>query len=307
MATAKSRPLAGSTIHEYTNVNIEALNRKELAQITSKLASAANKRIKRSAELTSANPFTGNRPTVEFKPEHFSVAGKDIHQLRAEYQRVKAYLEDSENKPKTPAKVPKWQQTIETIGPEDLNRFTRKELQAVVASLETTVNRRVKNLQKMAKDTGVKAPALKAFEDAGPLIGTKGLTLNELRNRYRRAADFLQMKTSTVQGYKDFEKSFKDMTGFEFGDKRVSTFWDAFEKAKEEHPAVFASRKNVYEVFADVLKERLRDNGEATAEEVYEQLKDRLDILIDKAVKGEDISGYGNSLKWSTLSRARGD
>lgn len=66
------------------------LDAKELKSVVSRLASAANKRVKRADASGSASWAT---KAVQ-RGGKFSVAGKDLASLRNEYQRVRNFLQD---------------------------------------------------------------------------------------------------------------------------------------------------------------------------------------------------------------------
>lgn len=87
-------PMTGKSIEQLLKINPEKLmqmtDRKELRQIVSRLSSAANKRLKR-AEKAGRMSYAQSRTKEQGK---FSVAGKDVGELKQEYLRVKAYLED---------------------------------------------------------------------------------------------------------------------------------------------------------------------------------------------------------------------
>lgn len=70
--------------------DINQLSRKELAPIVSRLAAAANKRIKR---LEDKGMRTLAYQSVMESGGKFSVKGKNLNELRAEYMRAKLFLE----------------------------------------------------------------------------------------------------------------------------------------------------------------------------------------------------------------------
>lgn len=83
--------LKGSSINQLTNLSastIKQYDRKNLAKIVTKLASAANKRVKR------LEGSGYNTPALRqaHKGGHFGSKGKNLKQLRTEYKRVSAFL-----------------------------------------------------------------------------------------------------------------------------------------------------------------------------------------------------------------------
>lgn len=75
----------------YTINQLQSLSRLDIAKIVSKLASAANKRLKR-IELASLEDYSSAYRYVKSSGGKFSVKGKSKEELLLEYKRVKGYL-----------------------------------------------------------------------------------------------------------------------------------------------------------------------------------------------------------------------
>lgn len=86
--------LKGLTIEQIKQLTWEELNslsRKELAQVTSRLVSASNKRIKR-LEKTKRGTSSFAYQTVEQRGRKFSVRGKNVNQLKSEFKNARNFL-----------------------------------------------------------------------------------------------------------------------------------------------------------------------------------------------------------------------
>lgn len=86
--------VSGLSINDIVNMSIEdfnSLGRKELAQVTSRLASAANKRLARAEKAGISTPATIG---AERSGGTFSVAGKNLNQVRAEFARARDFLQN---------------------------------------------------------------------------------------------------------------------------------------------------------------------------------------------------------------------
>ncbi len=79
-----------SYLQNLSNRQLTNLTRNELAKVVSKLASAANKRIKRLLQNNVPSPALIGR--FERGKIHFSVKGKNVDELKKEYLEVKSYL-----------------------------------------------------------------------------------------------------------------------------------------------------------------------------------------------------------------------
>lgn len=115
-------------INKILNQSLESvmsMSRQELARETSKLVSAANKRLRRMEKRGISTPATA------YIYEHggkFSVAGKNLEQVREEYQRVKGFLESETS---TFQGFRKWEKGLSNTLKErtgiDYNSFTEDE------------------------------------------------------------------------------------------------------------------------------------------------------------------------------------
>lgn len=87
----KKNFLKGKSVKDLLNMKpkeLKSLSRSDLAKVVSKMASAGNKRLKRFEKKGVETPATRQA----MKVGKFSVAGKSIEQLLAEYIRVKQFL-----------------------------------------------------------------------------------------------------------------------------------------------------------------------------------------------------------------------
>lgn len=74
--------------------DVQRMSRKELASVVSQLASAANKRLTR-LELSETGTLSPAYQQATKRAERFSVAGKNVNQLRNEYKHVAQFLKRS--------------------------------------------------------------------------------------------------------------------------------------------------------------------------------------------------------------------
>ena len=114
-----------SEVRDYTLTKVMSMSRKELAKATSTLAQAGNKRLKRFQEKNITTPAT------EYIKKHggrFSTKGKDVKELREEFQRAKGFLE-SETSTITGYRA--WEskitETLKTKTGIDYNALTERE------------------------------------------------------------------------------------------------------------------------------------------------------------------------------------
>lgn len=113
----------------------------------------------------------------------------------------------------------------------DLNRMTKKQLSDVVKQLSKTANQRIYRLKRT--ETGILSPAYNHVEKRGENYGVKGKSLNQLRNEYADVKKFLNMKTSTVSGWKKVRKDTYNRIGANFEGVDEKRFWNLYRKLEE--------------------------------------------------------------------------
>lgn len=141
--------------------------------------------------------------------------------------------------------------------PDNFATMKRKDL---IAELQPTIdaaNKRLKRLQGME----TLSPALNSVMQSGGKFGIKGKTRNEVLKEASRAISFINMKTSTVSGAKQFEKNFaaklsnksKNITN----DQR-KTLFDSFRKLQQISPVglnIYGSERLVRMLADEVVDE----------------------------------------------------
>ena len=154
---------------------------------------------------------------------------------------------------------------ILNIDPVKLMRLKTEQFKDITQRLVSASNKRIKYLE--SDEIGKISPAYQKYLREGrkftskfkdvfreiedPLTGkkTKQLVqseLNQLRNEFARAKEFLSMKTSTKRGFKKLKKHFetelqadRPMTADEY-----KNFWEGYRKFEEEHKGEIISHKN---------------------------------------------------------------
>lgn len=106
--------VAGMSVDDILKLDykdLQKLNRRDLSRITSRLASAGNKRLKRAKEKGVTSPAY---ESVARSGGKFSVAGKNLNQLRAEFARARRFL-SPETKTSTIKGAKKYKKKIDAI------------------------------------------------------------------------------------------------------------------------------------------------------------------------------------------------
>ena len=141
--------------------------------------------------------------------------------------------------------------------PDNFSTMKRKDLISEMQPTIDAANKRLKRLQGME----TLSPALNSVLQSGGKFSIKGKTRNEILKEASRAVSFINMKTSTVSGAKQFEKNFaaklsnksKNITN----DQR-KTLFDSFRKLQQVSPVglnIYGSERLVRMLADEVVDE----------------------------------------------------
>lgn len=141
--------------------------------------------------------------------------------------------------------------------PDNFQSMKRKDLIAQIQPTIDAANKRLRRLQGME----TLSPALNSVMQSGGKFSIKGKTRNEVLKEASRAISFINMKTSTVSGAKQFEKNFaaklsnksKNITN----DQR-KTLFDSFRKLQQISPVglnIYGSERLVRMLADEVVDE----------------------------------------------------
>ena len=157
--------------------------------------------------------------------------------------------------------------------PDNFATMKRKDLIAQIQPTIDAANKRLKRLQGME----TLSPALNSVMQSGGKFTIKGKTRNEVLKEASRAISFINMKTSTVSGAKQFEKNFaaklsnksKNITN----DQR-KTLFDSFRKLQQISPVglnIYGSERLVRMLADEVVDENY--SFEATMDKALGELE----------------------------------
>ena len=157
--------------------------------------------------------------------------------------------------------------------PDNFATMKRKDLIVQMQPTIDAANKRLKRLQGM--DT--LSPALNSVMQSGGKFSIKGKTRNEVLKEASRALAFINMKTSTVSGAKQFEKNFaaklsnksKNITN----DQR-KTLFDSFRKLQQISPVglnIYGSERLVRMLADEVVDENY--SFESTMDKALKELE----------------------------------
>ena len=174
--------------------------------------------------------------------------------------------------------------------------MTEKELRKAVSTLRSTARKRYERII----EAEVYSPAIKTLwrgvKGDVVLPTVSGMDIVTLRNEFKRYKAFLEKKTSTVTGSRNYMKSTKEtakeITGIDFDDESAINFWNLYDEAKETGVGGVLNYKEVMEVTADIYD----SNSGESPEELLEKIKTRLEEIYESENVSSAIypSGFVN-------------
>ena len=221
---------------------------------------AANKRLKRQGtELKLSTKGKSGLELIETAKQAVNVQPK---------RQPKQTPKQRQTTPKQPR-----QNRVRKQLPDNFTSMSRKDLIAQMQPTIDAANKRLKRLQGME----TLSPALNSVMQSGGKFSIKGKTRNEILKESSRALSFINMKTSTVSGAKQFEKNFaaklsnksKNITN----DQR-KTLFDSFRKLQQISPVglnVYGSERLVRMLADEVVDENY--SFEATMNKALNELE----------------------------------
>ena len=174
----------------------------------------------------------------------------------------------------------------------EISKLKKPQLRKIVQTLASTSNKRLKRLQQK----GISTPASRYVNKIGK-FSTKGKNINQLRAEYIRAKNFLQSKTSTLKGYKQFKKEVqKNLSekGINISSDNLESIFNIYEKLKDINPSV--AEKNLKYVTLQEISEELKDGQ--TEDEILSRINDNLSQMYEQEM---ELENYGTISDFFTI------
>lgn len=122
----------------------------------------------------------------------------------------------------------------------DVYKLNKQSLKAVVNRLISSANKRLRRLEKKASSS----PALRQHYDYTTkqlqqftLKGAK--TRNEVESVMKRVKSFLEAKTSTIKGFKEYAQDVKVQLGDFESKQQANEFWKTYNDWIKTHPELY--------------------------------------------------------------------
>lgn len=239
--------MARKTITDLVDLeNLASKTRNEIYKALKPTIDAANKRLKRQG--------------IDLKLSTKGKTGLELIETAKQAVGVKPKRQPKQRQ--TMPKQPR-QNHVRKQLPDNFSTMKRKDLIAEMQPTIDAANKRLKRLQGME----TLSPALNSVMQSGGKFSIKGKTRNEILKEASRALSFVNMKTSTVSGAKQFERNFaaklsnksKNITN----DQR-KTLFDSFRKLQQISPVglnIYGSERLVRMLADEVVDENYSFEG----------------------------------------------
>lgn len=167
-------------------------------------------------------------------------------------------------------------QQILNMDVNDINRMNMRTIRALGSRLVSSMNKRIRALNK-------KAPMSQALSGIQNEFSIRGLNRNEIRSKIGEMIQFGKMKTSTVKGWNQYRKSIESKLGGKLSDlENESTFWETYRNLKDSNHAIFQK------LSSDEVLKLTYDEYVNNPEDAMERVQNTLDDIYN-ALMGEDM------------------
>lgn len=174
---------------------------------------------------------------------------------------------------------------------EDIQKLNTKQLQRLTTQIVSTANKRVKALQSAGLEDSLILTQMKDFSGrfSSKIEGKN--KLNRLRNTFSNVRNFLLAETSTVRGYKKYNretaeriagnKNMRDPEARDFVKRYENDielrrdFWRIYNRLKETYPDKF-SGKGASERIQKLIRSQMQSMPFSSTDEIYESMEDIL-------------------------------
>ena len=173
--------------------------------------------------------------------------------------------------------------TILNMDWEQLNSLSESEMKQITSRLVSASNKRIRRLEQTTM--GTSSFAYQKVESRGKKFSVRGKNLNQVKQEFKLAKQFLQYKTSTVSGWKKYRsKMEKRVSGETYGESQQwkdatwKKFWKVYRRFEETNGGTFKKgdsdriQQMLHEIFTDEDKRHSIDYFSDVLDEKYNEL-----------------------------------
>lgn len=171
---------------------------------------------------------------------------------------------------------------------KDVEKMGKRELRQAVSTLRSTSRKRYERMAERELWSPAMEGVSKSSKNSETVFPTiRGMDTTSLHNEFKRYRTFLNAKTSTPKGFKEYEERqadiISDVVGEEMTDDEITEFWEIYEEMKETDVGGVLNYNQVMNVVGDVYEERRNPNSKKkrTKRAIKREVKKRLKKIYE--------------------------
>lgn len=191
--------------------------------------------------------------------------------------------------------------TILNMDWEQLNSLSESEMKQITSRLVSASNKRIKRLEQTTM--GTSSFAYQTIESRGRKFSVRGKNLNQVKQEFKLAKQFLQYKTSTITGWNKYRTKMEQrVSGETYGESQQwsiptwKKFWKVYRRFEETNGGTFKKgdsdriQQMLHEIFVEKDKRHSVDYFSNILDKKYTEMyeENEKDISSFFTVDGED-------------------
>lgn len=184
---------------------------------------------------------------------------------------------------------------------ERLNKLSEKDLRSLTNRLVSASNKRIRRLEKTTR--GTSSFAYQSVQERGRKFSTRGKNVNQLKQEFKLAKQFLGYKTSTVKGWKEYRTKVEQRTGYategeslNWPERTWEKYWEVYRKFEEGHSGLIAKKGTGTKYDSDRIQQMLTEMMESSdkrrsADSFQRMIEDEYQDIYESE-EDEDIDDY---------------
>ena len=178
---------------------------------------------------------------------------------------------------------------------ERLNKLSEKELKQVTSRLVSASNKRLRRLENTTR--GKSSFAYQTVENRGRKFSVRGKDIDDTKQEFKLAKQFLNYKTSTVKGWKAYRESVEERTGYategeslNWTENTWKKYWKVYRRFEEIHGGTY--KKGDSDRIQKMLTEIMESNDKRKSADTFQKMIEDEYADMYESDNEEDIDDY---------------
>ena len=178
---------------------------------------------------------------------------------------------------------------------EQLNKLSSSDLKSLTNRLVSASNKRIRRLEKTER--GKSSFAYQSIEERGRKFSTRGKNVNQLKQEFKLAKQFLGYKTSTVKGWKEYRTKVEQRTGYategesvNWSERTWSKYWKVYRRFEETHGGTYkkGDSDRIQQMLTEIMKS---SDKRKSADSFQKMIEDEYQDMYESE-EYDDIDDY---------------